>query len=138
MKRMKPEEAIKLLGLQANGRLSRCPETPNCVCSQYPDDASHFAEPLFFKGTLAEAQSRIRAVIDSMKGAKMVEEQKDGRYLRATFTSGFFRFVDDVEFWLEPEASRIHFRSASRLGRSDLGANKRRMKKIRELLASMG
>ena len=39
-------------------------------------------------------------------------------------------FVDDVEFLLDPANKQLHFRSASRVGYSDLGANKRRMNKI--------
>lgn len=136
MERMTPDKAKTYLGVQKDGQLSRCPETPNCVCSQHRDDASHYMEPLPFKGSLAEAQSRIRALVSSMKGGILVEEK--GHYLRATFTSGFFKFVDDVEFLIKPEESLIHFRSASRLGRSDLGVNRRRMQKIRELLLSMG
>ncbi len=136
MERMTPERAKTFLGVQASGQLSRCPETPNCVCSHYRDDAAHYMEPLPFKGLLADAQSRIRALVASMKGGVIVEEK--GPYLWATFTSGFFKFVDDVEFLIKPEESLIHFRSASRLGKSDLGVNKRRMKAIREQLLSMG
>jgi uncharacterized protein (DUF1499 family) len=53
-------------------------------------------------------------------------------YIRAEFKSRIFGFVDDVEFWFDDEQKVIHFRSASRVGYSDLGANRKRMEKIRE------
>ncbi len=136
MVRMSPELAKTFIGVQPDGCLSRCPETPNCVCSQHPDDASHYMEAFSFKGSLADAQNRIRALIRSIPKAVIVDER--GPYIHATFTSGFFKFVDDVEFLIKPEESRIHFRSASRLGRSDLGANKRRMQKLKEHFDRMG
>ncbi len=55
----------------------------------------------------------------------------DDAYLHAEFSSALFRFVDDVEFVLDAEHQVIHFRSASRVGRSDLGVNRQRMEQIR-------
>jgi uncharacterized protein (DUF1499 family) len=40
-------------------------------------------------------------------------------------------FVDDVEFFLDEGANVIHVRSASRLGQSDLGVNRKRVETIR-------
>jgi uncharacterized protein (DUF1499 family) len=39
--------------------------------------------------------------------------------------------VDDVHFLFDDAAKEIHFRSASRLGRSDFGVNRKRMEEIR-------
>ncbi len=50
------------------------------------------------------------------------------------FTSFLLRFVDDVEFLFDDETKTIHFRSASRTGYGDLGANRRRMEEIRSLI----
>jgi uncharacterized protein (DUF1499 family) len=55
----------------------------------------------------------------------------EDRYIHAEFTSALFRFVDDVEFQIDAESGLIHFRSASRVGRSDLGVNRKRMESIR-------
>ena len=52
-------------------------------------------------------------------------------YLRAEFRSRLFRFVDDVELLVDPEAARIEIRSASRVGHSDLGVNRKRVEVIR-------
>ena len=45
--------------------------------------------------------------------------------------SKLLKFTDDVEFVLDEPASVIHMRSASRLGRKDLGANRTRLEAIR-------
>jgi uncharacterized protein (DUF1499 family) len=58
---------------------------------------------------------------------------EEDRYWRIEFRSRIFRFVDDVEFLFDPESKRIHVRSASRLGHSDLGVNRQRVETIREL-----
>jgi len=52
-------------------------------------------------------------------------------YLRAEFTSRLLGFVDDAEFHLPHCEPVIHMRSASRLGYSDLGANRRRLEEVR-------
>jgi uncharacterized protein (DUF1499 family) len=69
-------------------------------------------------------------VIGAVPRLKIVTESGD--YLHAEATSLIFRFVDDVEFFVDREAKVIHFRSASRVGHSDLGVNRARMENIRE------
>jgi uncharacterized protein (DUF1499 family) len=115
----------------ANDRLAPCPETPNCVCTQATDD-EHRIDPIAFTEPSERAVERVKAAIGSIPRMKIVEE-KD-HYIRAEARSLIFRFVDDVEFLIDPEAKLIHFRSASRAGRSDLGVNRRRMELIRKAL----
>ena len=43
------------------------------------------------------------------------------------------RYVDDVEFYWT-EGGKVHLRSASRLGHSDLGVNRERIETIRKNL----
>ena len=52
-------------------------------------------------------------------------------YLYAEFTTKIMGYVDDVEFWIDENAKVIHVRSASRLGKSDLGVNRTRVEEIR-------
>ncbi|MCH8150436.1 MAG: DUF1499 domain-containing protein [Planctomycetes bacterium] len=115
------------LGL-VDGRLRPCPDSPNCVCTQDADE-EHGIEPLRFEGTPAEAMEKLKSVVNRMPRTNLVAAGDN--YLHVEFTSLFFRFVDDVEFAVEPESKRIHFRSASRTGYSDLGVNRRRMETIR-------
>jgi uncharacterized protein (DUF1499 family) len=71
------------------------------------------------------ARARLAALVERHPRARIVTV--DSVYLHAEFRSRLFGFIDDVEFRLDPAAHAIHFRSASRLGRGDLGANRRRM-----------
>ncbi len=111
-----------------NGRLAPCPDTPNCVSSQAADDG-HRVAPLPYTGSREEAIARLAAAVRSFPRAGIVTGT-DG-YLRAEFTSVLFRFVDDVEFLADDDAKVIHIRSASRIGRSDLGVNRKRVEAVR-------
>ncbi|HEY5717459.1 MAG TPA: DUF1499 domain-containing protein, partial [Motiliproteus sp.] len=63
------------------------------------------------------------------QGGVLVRVQDD--YLAATFTSSLFGFVDDLEARLELDKQQIQLRSASRVGHSDLGANRTRVELLR-------
>jgi uncharacterized protein (DUF1499 family) len=73
----------------------------------------------------------LKNIILHKKRTKIVTETST--YLHAEFTSALWRFVDDVEFSFDENAKRIHMRSASRLGKSDLGVNRKRVEAIREV-----
>jgi uncharacterized protein (DUF1499 family) len=120
--------------LGARGRrLAPCPDTPNCVCTQATDEA-HRSEPLAYAGTAEEAMARLKAALANLPRTRIITETPD--YLHAECTSLLFRFVDDVEFLLDREGKVIHFRSASRAGRSDFGVNRRRMEALRQAFAA--
>ena len=71
-----------------------------------------------------------------MPRTSIVEERAD--YLYAEFASRLLGFVDDVEFYFPPNERIIHVRSASRLGHSDFGVNRKRIEDIRAKLAAAG
>ena len=134
---MTPERAKRLVGKQSDGRLSPCPDLPNCICSQYADDQSHFIEPIAIQGESAtQAWKRLAEVLASFPEACLVEEDSD--YRRYEFRSRLFGFIDDVEFLLDEKAGLIHGRSASRLGTWDFGANRKRWRRICQKLAAHG
>ena len=112
-----------------DGRLAPCPATPNCISSQAADEA-HRMDPIPFSGEADAALARLKAVLAARPRTTVVEERGD--YLRAESLSRVFRFVDDVEFLVDRAAKVIHFRSASRVGRWDLGVNRKRMEEIRK------
>ncbi len=112
----------------ANGRLADCPASPNCVSTQATDPVHHM-DPISFNGSPEEALNRLKAIVAGWSRTKIVTS--DDCYIHAEFTSMLFRFVDDVEFLIDPDAKQIHFRSASRIGKSDLGVNRQRMTEIR-------
>ena len=58
-------------------------------------------------------------------------------YIRARSTSRLMGFIDDVEFYFPTDKKEIEMRSASRLGDSDLGVNRRRLEQIRLAMADL-
>ena len=115
-------------------RLEPCPDTPNCVCSQAdPADKEHYLPPIPYTGDKDKnVITLIVEVIANMKRSKVTVSEWD--YLHAEFRSRVFRFTDDVEFVVDREAQLVHFRSAARLGKADMHANKKRMLSISEKL----
>ena len=121
------------LGMR-DGKLAPCPSTPNCVCSQ-SEDAGHKIEPLTYKSTPEVAFTQLKQAIASQPRTKIITQSPN--YLYAEFTSAIMKFVDDVEFYLDEDAKVIHVRSASRLGQSDLGVNRKRIETIRAKLQEL-
>lgn len=114
-----------------NGQLSACPGSPNCVSSQASDERHRIA-PLTSPGDPQQLWTNLKAVLRQRDDTTMVQEEAD--YLRVEFHTTFF--VDDGEFLLDAAHRQIHLRSASRLGYSDLGKNRRRLEQIRQSLAA--
>ena len=112
-----------------DGMLASCPASPNCVSSQAPDE-KHRIAPLPYAGPAGAAMARLLAIVSSLPRTAVVT--RTGSYLHVECTSFLFRFVDDVEFLADDAAKVIHVRSASRLGKSDLGVNGQRIEKIRK------
>ncbi|RBP85699.1 DUF1499 domain-containing protein [Marinomonas rhizomae] len=118
-----------------NGKLAACPSSPNCVSSQVEVNDKHFIEPIVVKGSSADAHDKVVAVLESSKRTKVVVNEAD--YIHAEFTSAVFRFVDDVELLFSQERDGevvVNIRSASRVGHSDFGVNRKRMEAIRSKL----
>ncbi|MGD8566759.1 MAG: DUF1499 domain-containing protein [Gammaproteobacteria bacterium] len=108
------------------GHLQSCPATPNCVVSEEVDGKN--IEPLDIHGMdSATAWNKLKEAVVAT-GGKIHED--DGHYLWATYASTVFRFVDDFEARLDAENQLIQMRSASRVGHSDMGVNKARIKTI--------
>ena len=112
-----------------DGQLSGLPDTPNCVSTQ-TSDTDRKMEPIQIPTGESNMMTRIAEAVKSMPRARIVKQ--DSHYLHAEFTSLIFRFVDDVEFLIDDTERVVHFRSASRVGHSDLGANRRRMTLLKE------
>ncbi len=116
-----------------DGRLARCRRSPNCVSSQAdPMDKEHYIAPIAFSGTM----EALRKAIAGLELATIIEAKGD--YLYAEFRTPFLRFIDDVELYYEKENSVVQVRSASRLGRRDFKANRKRVEQLRALIQSLG
>lgn len=115
-------------GLAApGGPLRPCPDTPNCVSTE-ARDAGHAMPPLPFTGSSAAARRRARAALLAEPRTRIVTER--GNYLHAESRSRLMRFVDDVEIVVDSTAGVVRFRSASRVGRGDMGVNRARMERF--------
>jgi uncharacterized protein (DUF1499 family) len=118
-----------------DGKLKPPSMTENSVTSQvalYPDHPQRkYADiaPLRVKGEGPATIAQIKALVEGMDGAKVVKSEPG--YLYAQFTSKLMKYVDDVEFWFDPAANVIQVRSASRVGRGDLGVNRKRIEAVR-------
>ncbi|MDQ6987682.1 MAG: DUF1499 domain-containing protein [Mariprofundaceae bacterium] len=122
-------QQMPLLGL-LDGHLRPCPESPNCVSSETEkEDALHYIAP--FPAGDSKAWASLVTAIESLGGHIATN---DGQYLHATFISTLFRYVDDVEARQDVGAKVIQLRSASRVGRSDFGANRKRIETLRRAL----
>lgn len=122
------------------GKLKPPSATENSVSSQaafYPDHPQrNYADiaPLAVQGSGPATLARIKVIVSGMAGAGVVRSDAD--YLYVQFTSRVLRFVDDTEFWFDAVNNAIQVRSASRVGRGDLGVNRKRIETIRSALAA--
>lgn len=113
-----------------NGKLAPIPDSPNCVSTMTETEKSSYVIDPIDVSSMDQPLVKLKAAIESaIPRAKLVTE--DENYLHYEFTSLIFRFVDDGEFLLNDEGKVIDFRSSSRVGYSDMGANRKRMEKIR-------
>ena len=117
------------------GRLAACPARPNCVCSD-ASDPPHAISALILSTPHERAWEAARSAVLSLPRTQIVSESKG--YLHAECRSGVFGFVDDLELHLRPQSDSIAVRSASRLGYSDFGVNRKRVESLRAALAAHG
>ena len=118
------------LGL-VNGTLRPCPETLNCVSSEAGTPEAQRIEPLLAVNGRYE-MGRLTAILKRWPRTVVVADS--GTYIHAEFTTRVLRFVDDVEFRFDPATEVVHVRSASRVGRRDMGTNRSHIEALRERL----
>lgn len=115
------------LGVE-NGRLKKMPSTPNAVSSQsIPKDK--YVPALPYNGTKSEAKKNLIGMLKGYEGVEIV--QNDENYVYAVATSKKMKFKDDIEFYFNDAAQWIEFRSASRVGYSDNGVNRKRYEEMK-------
>jgi uncharacterized protein (DUF1499 family) len=128
----KSQQTMPDIGL-LEGQLKACGTKPNCVSSFSDKNSKSFIEPI--------KVNNIEVVWDNLnillpeQGFNIVSANKN--YIHATQKTALLGFVDDVEFLLDESQGLIHMRSASRVGYSDLGTNRKRLNKITEALSKL-
>ena len=110
----------------SDGRLAPCPSSPNCVSSYADDD--HAVSPWPYTGSAEAARQKLADILEATENATIISNESG--YIRAEFESSLMGFVDDVEFVIAGQ--KVQMRSASRLGYSDLGVNRKRISALRE------
>ena len=125
--------ASSKLGIN-DGHLAACPAYPNCAVSQ-DADSKHAIDPITYHVDRAQARETLLKVLTVVPRTEVVEQTDN--YIHALSKSRIFKFTDDVEFYFPTNESVIHMRSASRIGDSDLGVNRRRLEQIRLALQDL-
>ncbi len=72
------------------------------------------------------------SLLTGFGAAKIITQTEN--YLHVEMASKWMGFVDDAEFYMDEKNKTLHFRSASRVGHSDFGANRKRIELIRAKL----
>jgi uncharacterized protein (DUF1499 family) len=123
-----PPVFVTVLALRKDAPNSAIYGGPEIAAQQraaYPD-----IRPLVTDLPPARAFERSRTVVRQM-GWKIVDENPAEGRIEATATTRWFGFKDDVVLRIAPAAgngSRVDIRSVSRVGRSDVGTNARRIR----------
>ena len=113
----KQSQEMKAQSTLKDNKLGLCSEKPNCVSSFQDKNDEHYIAPSPFISFPMEQADQF------FKDCKI--EIKSENYRHYTCTSNIFKFVDDVEIFVLENI--IYYRSASRVGHSDLGKNRKRI-----------
>lgn len=106
--------------------LPPCPDKPNCVSSMATKEdqkVNPFIAPNY-------AIQNFKTVIESMHGTVVSSDENS---IHATFKSGTFGFVDDL-YIVRASPDQFEVMSQSRVGHSDMGANGKRVERLRGLI----
>jgi uncharacterized protein (DUF1499 family) len=111
---------------QPHSEIEKCPDSPNCIIVSKRFETEH--------GQLFEFLEKAIADLNPHESEADSSELK----VQSVFKIPLFGFKDDVLAVVEPDGpnSVVHIKSSSRVGYSDLGVNRRRVKKIIRKLES--
>lgn len=115
-----------------NSKLSPCSDKPNCICTEYQEDESHYTDAI--KITENDPIILTQIIENAIQKTGGIITSKKPDYFSATYTSSLFRYIDDFEIRIDNEKKLIHIRSASRVGHSDMGMNLKRIEKFKQAL----
>ncbi|MGY8907079.1 MAG: DUF1499 domain-containing protein [Pseudomonadales bacterium] len=118
----------KNLGL-SKGQLIECGKNPNCVSSQTTQSSMRIA-PINASDTPELTWLMLRDLVETIPQAILISENETYRHYQ--FTTPLMGFIDDVELLYDRKKQLIQVKSASRVGQSDFGANRKRVELLRE------
>lgn len=108
-----------------DGKLREPDPKPNNVCSEVGAQPERSVAPL---------KAKFSDVADAIEATGGTITARSDDYISATYMSKIFKFVDDVE--IRRDGDIVQIRSASRVGYSDRGVNRKRVEMIRTQLQS--
>ena len=118
----------KHIGLNQH-QLPLCPSSPNCV-SSYDMDEEHYIKPILFSSSQKNITHQLINIFSEHSNIELISLSNN--YIHAQYSSNMMGFIDDIELLILDQ--KIHIRSASRLGYSDFGANRKHIEMIRTQL----
>ena len=101
------------MAFSGEGRLSECAVDTNCVLVEWE------------VSEVKKSYEDLLGIASQLPRTKVLEQTNN--YWHAVVRSLVFRFPDDLEILQIPNEKVIQVRSASRVGVSDLGVNKKRV-----------
>lgn len=107
-------------------------KTPNYV-SSLTQNPSRRIKPIQYEGDPEASWNAAKKAVQALPGTEIISTEAD--YLYAECRSQVFGFVDDLELKINRERNLIHVRSASRVGYSDMGANRKRVEQLRQSIS---
>ncbi len=110
-----------------NNRLGKCPNSPNCVSSSESESSKNFVSKSI------QVNKTPQELITYLERENCSLSTRHKNYFHFMCTSNVFKFIDDLEIFIDTDKS-YHFRSASRIGYSDLGKNRKRVNKLKNFL----
>lgn len=96
-------------------------------------------QPQYYSTSPERIYEEIQAAVQALDSWEIVQADPRTRRIEAERTTRVFRFVDDITIQVEPVTefvAQVHLRSASRVGKSDLGQNARNIEEFFEELDS--
>ncbi|KZL19657.1 hypothetical protein PsAD2_01936 [Pseudovibrio axinellae] len=120
------------VGMQ-DGKFAPLPSSPNAVSSQ-TNETARKVEPLPTRATLEETRNAITHTLSQLGKNKIIT--LEGSYVHTVFTSAQMGYNDDVEFWIDQDEGVVHYRSQSRVGYGDMGANRARYENFKRIYSA--
>ena len=112
--------------------LAGCDGLDNCVSST-ANNAENLVDPISYDGDVSEVIGKIATLVAAQEGTEIAVQSPT--YLHAIFKTKLMGYTDDLEVLVDEITGTLNIRSASRIGKSDLGANRKRVNALRELLS---
>lgn len=97
-------------------------------------------KPLDLSLSLADAMAMVQAAIVSLPRWQVESVDDVAHTIHATRRTRMMRYVDDISLRLEAlteQQTRLHARSQSRVGKGDLGQNRRNLRELWRALKKM-